>query len=259
MEKIYDFNLFSNINENKVSDTNELSEVIWVKNDDEWGLDEKVRSKLLKAAKEFYSEFSELVNENPIIDIQISGPFTHKNTSKDSEIDIHIILEDLEKLFLDNQFLEVSIRSKKFKWNVNNHYSVKGIPVDFFLTRKDRQHDNSPLYSLVKNKWIVTPDFDLKIDDRDISRKFDDISFEIDEINGKLSSKTYFPSNYDAIYKRGIKLKNKIYGLRRDFMKDKNGNSINFQVFKKLKKSGYIDKLIDILSKSYSKIQSNKK
>lgn len=258
MEKIYDFNLFSNICENVVSNNSELSNLIWIKKDDKWELDKKVRSKLLDASKKFYDEFSELVNDNPFIDIQISGPFTHKNTSKNSEIDIHLIL-DIENLFSDNKFLDVSIKSKKFKWNTNNEFSVRGIPVDFFITRKNRQHNNSPLYSLMKNKWIITPDFDSIIDDRDITRKFDDIAFEIDEINNRLLSKTYSPSDYESIYKRAIKLKNKIYGLRRDFLQDKKESTINFQIFKKIKKSGYIDKLIDTLSKSYVKIHKKQK
>lgn len=257
MEKIYDYCSFLNVNESREISNNELSKIIWKKKDDGWDLDSKVRLKLISKAKKFYKEFAEILEDRSIRDIQISGPFASFSPTKNSEIDVHVIL-DLSNISGDSKKLQHTIKSIKFLWNLKNDFSVRGIPVDFFITDFRDVHDNSPLYSLNKSKWIIKPDLEDDIDQRDVDRKFDDLSAEIDEIHSKLLSKNYIPKDAKSLYKRCISIKNKIYKIRKDSLNDKKGESINSHVFKKLKKSGYIDKLIDTLSKSYSKIYNKK-
>jgi hypothetical protein len=257
VEKIYDYSLFLKINEDKQIQENNLSKLFWKKNDDSWDFDNKTRLKLISKAKKFYKEFSEILEDRSIRDIQISGPFTTFFPTKNSDIDVHIVL-DLSNLSSDPKKLNSAIKSIKFLWNISNDFSIKGVPVDFFITDINKVHDNSPLYSLTKNKWIVKPDDENEMDQRDIDRKFDDISSEIEEMYNKLTSKSYFPSNSKELYKRCLSIKNKIYKMKRDSVLDKDESSINHHIFRKLKKSGYIDKLIDTLTKSYSKIYNKK-
>jgi hypothetical protein len=66
------------------------------------------------------------------------------------------------------------------------------------------------------------------------------------------------PSNARQLYKRCVKLKDKIQKMRKEGLAKGGEMSIGNLAFKKLRNEGYIEKLIDIISKSYDKIYTEK-
>jgi hypothetical protein len=112
---------------------------------------------------------------------------------------------------------------------------------------------------LLNNEWIKKPVYNpLVIDEKDVSKKYESISDEIDALNVKLRNQSDIPSNAKSLYKRCLKLKDKIQKMRKESLSKEGEMSIGNLVFKKLRNDGYIEKLIDTISKSYDKIYTEK-
>jgi hypothetical protein len=65
------------------------------------------------------------------------------------------------------------------------------------------------------------------------------------------------PSNAKELYKRAKALKEKIQKMRSESLREKGEFSVGNLTFKKLRSGGYIEKLIEVITKSYDKIFSD--
>lgn len=271
MDKIFNFNLFiendgDSIFEKKVGAFyhDELNPIFWKKKKDkngniEWVFDQRVRRKLLRIANDFYEKYSELLKGRVIKDIQLTGSLSNYNYTNFSDLDVHIIV-NLDGIDDENpKILKTAIDGIRFVWNLRHNISIRGYDTELYLQSEDEPHDSSGLFSLLNNEWIKTPVFSPPVvDEMDVNKKYGSIVFEIDKLQTKLRDLSDLPSNAKSLYKRCIKLKDKIQKMRKESLSRDGEMSIGNLVFKKLRNEGYIEKLIDTISKSYDKIYTEK-
>ena len=78
--------------------------------------------------------------------------------------------------------------------------------------------------------------------------------YDINELETRLLHGSKIPSNAKDLYKRAKAVKEKIQKMRGESLKEKGEFSIGNLTFKKLRNTGYIEKIINIITKSYDKI-----
>ena len=271
MNKVFNFNLFIENDSAPILEReigafyhDELNPIFWKKKKDkngseEWIFDQRVRRKLLRIANDFYGKFHELLKGRVIKDIQLTGSLSNYNYTNFSDLDVHVLV-NLDGIDDENpKILKAAIDGIRFIWNLRHNISIRGYDTELYLQSEDEQHDSSGLYSLLNDEWIKKPVFSPpSIDEDDVSKKYNSISSEIETLNTKLRNISDLPSNAEVLYKRCLKLKDKIQKMRKESLARDGEMSIGNLVFKKLRNEGYIEKLIDTISKSYDKIYTEK-
>lgn len=209
-----------------------LSQLIW-ENDDLIKPD--VRKKLLLNAKRFI-EFSDIENLK-FDDIILTGSLANYNYNENSDLDVHIIL-NFSQISNNIEFVGEFLKMKKQLWTELLPIQVKGHDVELYFQNSSEQHHSSGTYSLINNVWIKKPINKLiNINCVDVQLKASDIMNAIDDL---------IKNKNDANFiKKHQELKNKIKKYRQSGL-DKSGEySIENLVFKILRNSGYLQKLID--------------
>ena len=241
-----------------------LNPVFWTKKKDrsgeeKWVFDQRVRRKLLRIAKEFFSKFSDVLKEKNIVDIQLTGSLSNFNYTDFSDLDVHIIV-DLKGIDDDNpQILKLAIDGIRFAWNLRHDIVIRGYDVELYVQNEDEPHTASALFSLLNNEWIKKPVYDPPtVDEMDVDKKYHGIVSDIENLHSRLMISADLPTNARQLYKRCVKLKDKIQKMRKEGLSKGGEMSIGNLAFKKLRNEGYIEKLIDIISKSYDKIYTEK-
>jgi len=236
------------MNESKISYQKELCQDIW----DGKGIKEKIKIKLVKIAKDF---FEDIDMETDIMDICLTGSMANYNYTKDSDIDVHIVI-DFSDINEDTELVKKAIDGERFIWNLRHNITIKGHDVEIYVQDKKEEHRSTGLYSLLNNKWITKPTYDPpNIDTIDVDTKYES---RLDDINKleKISEKDLEPDDAEKYYDVARELKNKIMKARKSGLTKEGEFSIENLVFKKLRNEGDIKRLIYIMASLYDKIYS---
>lgn len=262
MDQVKSFSSYF-LNESKIGDfyNDDLNPKFWdlykTKNDKtKWVFDPLVRKKLLRISRDFFEKFEDLIGKVEISDVQLTGSLANFNYTKHSDLDVHVLI-DFSKIKVQKEALKVAIDGIRFIWNLRHDVVIRGHDVELYLQDVSEPHTSSGLYSILNNKWIREPKFDPpSIDEQDVNKKFEGIVSEINKMESDLVVSSRLPKDAKSMYKRLGNLKAKIQKMRKEGL-DKTGEfSIGNLVFKKLRNDGYIEKLITLISKSYSRIYS---
>lgn len=235
------------LNEERLYKT-ELNSNIW----NEYSIDPEVKSKLLQIANDFYKD---LKVDCPIIDIQLTGSLANYNWTSHSDLDIHVIL-DFSQIGDDLDLVKTAMDGLRFIWNLRHPVKIKGFDVELYAQDKEEEHISSGLYSLLNDKWITKPIYeDPKIDELNIIRKAKAYQVEIKKLEEDLPK----TDSTDArlLQNRLIFIKKKIMDARKEGLAENGEFSIENLVFKELRKTGWIERLIKLTAKSYSRIYSD--
>lgn len=215
----------------KMNDT--LCPLIW---ESEEKLKSDVRMILLKNAKRFI-EFSD-VEGLKFGDIMLTGSMANYNYNEDSDLDVHIIL-DFNQISENKEFVGDFFKLKKQLWADKLPIQVKGHDVEMYFQDSKEPHHSSGTYSLVKDEWIRKPTKKIiNIDSADVQLKSADIMNAIDDLESNRSESDFL--------KKHEQLKNKIKKYRQSGL-DKSGEfSTENIVFKVLRNTGYLEKMVEI-------------
>jgi len=208
-----------------------LCPLIWDKNEI---LKPEIRKILLLNAKRFI-EFSDVENLK-FKDIIFTGSMANYNYNENSDIDIHIVL-DFSQISENKEFVGDFLKLKKQLWSDKLPIQVKGFDVELYFQDIDEPHHSSGTYSIMKNDWVRKP---LKkivnIDTADVQLKSADIMNTIDDLETN-KDEANFLIKIDQ-------LKNKIKKYRQSGLDKKGEYSVENLVFKILRNSGYLEKLV---------------
>ncbi|MCK9415409.1 hypothetical protein M0Q97_01975 [Candidatus Dojkabacteria bacterium] len=227
-----------------------LSPLFW----NNFKFDEKVRLKLLDIANEFYDDLSYDVE---ILDIVLTGSLCFFNYNQYSDLDVHIII-NFKDINDDVELVKKAIDGERFIWNLRHDIKIKGHGVELYIQNIDDPHTSAGLYSLLNDKWIKTPKYDLPtIDKENVNFKYLTYKSGINRLeeisNSELNSKEardYY--EYARSYKKKISASRKI-GLQKD-----GEFSVENLVFKKLRNGKDFGRLIDTITRFYDKIYNDK-
>ena len=162
------------------------------------------------------------------------------------------IILDFSKVDDNVKLVKDFFNAKKSDWNKQHQIMIKSYEVEIYLQDVREAHISTGVYSLLEDEWAVKPNREKpKIDRKSIQVKTKSIMDQIDRVE-KLIDK----NNYEAAYNVGNLIRDKIKRLRRCGLMDKGIYSIENLVFKTLRNSEYIGKLLDLRTKAYDKMMS---
>ena len=224
-------------------------------------LDSRIRMKLLDIADDFI-EFLGVDWAKPE-DITMTGSLANFNWDENySDIDLHIIMDysdvDERTDFVSNYFY-----SQKKLWNEeHSDITIMGFPVEVFVQDVNERHDSSGVYSLEKNKWLIEPEREKlassKVNKAFIKDKVSEYMNKIDKLEYLLNKSKDDEYRLRRVMEKSDNLFDKIKGERKIGFERSGGKEINNYniVFKALRRNGYIEKLVDVKSIAYDKLNS---
>lgn len=235
----------------KIKDT--LNKDIWSAN----GIRPRIRWRLLQIAEDFWDSV-EIKFTEPI-DVIITGSIANYNWSSFSDIDLHLVV-DFTKIDERKDFIKSFMDAKKNIWNdMHDELTLAGFNVELYVQDLSDTIDATGIYSLYKNKWLRKPSRSVfltkDVDDDDVRKMAANLINSIDELEDQYLSEMDV-DDLQNISVRVNELYDKIRDIRKKYL-DKDGEfSLGDKVYKVLRRSGYLEKLIDLKAKTYDKMMS---
>lgn len=218
-------------------------------NSDLWSqdgeLDLYIRRKLLEIAKDFIENLD--IKDIDIKDVTLTGSMANYNYDSDeSDLDLHIIV-DFDSIDGSPELVKKYFDSVKKVWNgQHDGITIKNHPVEVYVQSDKEEHKSSGIYSLITGEWIVEPDKEkMKSNVPDLEKAKEiaaDYSHKID----MLILRSDHPAKINADAKN---LFDEIKEMRKSSLKGKSPEMSQGNIaFKILRRSGYIEKLIDVIN-----------
>jgi hypothetical protein len=214
--------------------------------------DSDVRENLLQIASDFYNS---LELDIPILDVQLTGSLANYNYTEYSDLDTHIII-DFKQVNDDVDLVKKALDGARFVWNQRHDIVIRGHDVELYLQDEAEQHTASGLYSLKNGDWIRKPRYNPpEIDEKDVKLKENGYVKEILKMEEMVSDPNLSSEELRALESRAKKIKDKIQQGRKKCLAGPNASEFCVEnlVFKNLRNTGMIEKLIDISSKAYDR------
>ena len=219
-------------------------------------LDSKVRLSLLKIADDFIKWVGVKFKHSDII---ITGSLANYTWNKKySDIDLHILV-DFSKFKGGKAFAKEFFSAKKSLWN-EKHEKMKilGYPVEIYVQDTAEFHKSSGIYSLEKDSWIEEPDKEKltkgKIDKKKVKDTVVNYADRIDEVEEAFKKAK---NGYDLrrLEKDAEKILSDIKNERKSgFANNESEINDGNVIFKTLRRTGYIGKIIDLIDDIYDKM-----
>lgn len=252
-ENLYDEVSMNDINLNPLEPKPQLNPRFWINGK----LNSKVRLKLMDIADDFIQTLN--IKWVKPLDIVFTGSLANYNWTKYSDIDIHVIM-NYEEVYKNVEFVKEYFEMKKYSW-VQDHDSLRiyGFPVELYVEDSNDAASSSGVYSIERNKWIVEPKpfDDNEFDEQYVKKTAAKLMTQVDELSDMIDS-TDDEYKMDVLSKKVKRLNDKVKFIRQKSLK-KDGEMGNGNIiYKAMRNAGYIDKLWDLKSKTYDKLNSLK-
>jgi hypothetical protein len=200
----------------------------------------KVREQLYRIALEFYLS---LKVEAPIKDIIFTGSLANYNYTKQSDVDLHILI-DFTEVDENIDLVRDLMTAKKSLWNDKHDIKFLTHEVELYAQDENEPHHSTGIYSIVSNKWLARPSpKDTQIDFKSVRSKATDLMSQIDDV--VLQPTTSI--------KKIRKLKDKIKRMRQSGLERSGEYSVENLAFKVLRNTEYIKKLYDRETEEFDK------
>jgi len=151
--------------------------------------------------------------------------------------------EELVKKFFD------AVRSR---WNKLHDIQVKGHEVELYVQNEHEPHTSTGVYSLSDNEWLVKPQkIEPYIDEATAVKKMNSVIKELDKLRSLYNNRLYEES-----FELAQRIKEKIGKMRKGGLERAGIYSPENIAFKMLRRSGDIEDLFNIYTKSYDAVFS---
>ena len=142
-----------------------------------WGRDEhllpEVRNKLLRIAADFQEFLG--VEDLKVKDITVSGSNAAYSYTKQSDIDLHLVVE-----MPDDPVYQELFAAKKYQYNTEHDITIGGADVELYVQPEDQPHHSQGIYSIKNSDWVKVPQRKRsQIDDTCVLAKVDDLATRI--------------------------------------------------------------------------------
>jgi hypothetical protein len=133
----------------------------------------EVRDKLLAIAADFQEFLG--VDDLTVRDITISGSNAAYSYTKNSDIDLHLVVE----MPADPVYQEL-FNAKKYQYNDEHNIKIGGADVELYVQPADQAHHSLGIYSVKNSDWISVPQRKrAQIDDACVRDKVSDLDVRI--------------------------------------------------------------------------------
>ena len=206
----------------------------------------EVRLRLLEIAKIFV-DYLEIPGFR-VLDVVLTGSLANYNWSEYSDIDLHVVI-DKKAVNDDAVLVDEFFTAKKELYNLKHDIKIKGYDVELYAQDINETLDSKGKYSVLYNKWIDTPSIDdFELDKQSIIKK-------VKEFNKILANLEKLEDSQDKIIKIDA-FKEKIRKYRKNGLITGGELSNENLVFKYLRRSGFMEKLSDLKTKTSDSILS---
>ena len=188
----------------------------------------EIKDKLNQISDEFLKYIEIPLN---IVDIEIVGSNASYNYNENSDIDLHIIVNN-EVNYVDPEILRMLYNSKKNSFNDNYDLTINDIPVELYIEDIKDGNATNGRYSLMKDEWIMTPE--------PLTYEIPDISAELNEYETKCNQALQTQNAQEI-----LDLVNEIYMMRKLGLATDGEASVGNLVFKELRNQDMITRLKD--------------
>lgn len=199
-------------------------------------LDPEIRRNLLVIAKKFVDSFN--LDTLEIEDVCFLGSLANFNWSKFSDVDLHVLI-DKSKISKDAAIVNELCDAKKEVFNNQHDIKIKGYDVELYAQDINEENESGGVYSILYNKWIKVP----TKDDTQFNKK--NILKKVKEFTKSLSTIEQMEDSDEKVNKLN-QLKDKIKKYRKTGLSSKGEMSDENLVFKYLRRSGFIERLINL-------------
>jgi len=187
-----------------------------------------------------------------VIDVQLTGSLANYNWTNSSDLDVHIIT-DFTQVDANTELVRKALDGQRFIWNQRHPVVIQGHDVECYVQDKNEQHTSSGLFSILKQDWIVTPQFNPpQIDKKDVREKMRVIKSEFKEAKQKLTKSS--GKEAKELFSYLERIKKKVMNDRKEGLAKDGEFSVENLVFKELRRDGTIEDLIDTMSQAYANI-----
>lgn len=221
----------------EVHDT--LNPLLWNNN--------KLRTNIAEALKSIvlqYIDDSQFLKESDIIDIELLGSNASFNYTKDSDIDLHIVV-NMESISSDPALVQIACNAEKSVFNKSYNITVKGIDVELYVEDVNAATASNGIYSLTKDEWIKFP---VKMNIPDTTNNPD-----YNVLLGEWVKAAKDILNNSSSSSEITRFINEIYNLRRLSIMTEGEYGIGNLVFKEVRNQGLLQQLKDLLNLNTSK------
>lgn len=227
---------------------------------DDGHLDTRIRLKLLDIADDFFHFLG--VDWVEPEDVIITGSLANYNWNKRySDIDLHILV-DYEDVDERVDFVREYFTMKKNEWNEKHkNLRIFGFPVEVYVQDANEPHASSGVYSVDRDEWLTEPDLDNlrsgKVDKRHVREMVSTYMNKIDDLVDIY--KRHKDDEYEMrkVSEDAARMFDEIKKTRKDDLARYGREMCDGNIiFKALRRSDYIGKLIKLKNLTYDKINS---
>ena len=227
---------------------------------DDGHLDTRIRLKLLDIADDFFHFLG--VDWVEPEDIIITGSLANYNwNERYSDIDLHILV-DYEDVDERVDFVREYFTMKKNEWNEKHkNLRIFGFPVEVYVQDANEPHASSGVYSVDRDEWLTEPDLDNlrsgKVDKRHVREMVSTYMNKIDDLVDIY--KRHKDDEYEMrkVSEDAARMFDEIKKTRKDDLARYGREMCDGNIiFKALRRSDYIGKLIKLKNLTYDKINS---
>lgn len=191
----------------------------------------KLKPEVLSKLQNIFEEFLEFLDPLTVsvVDVQLVGSNAQYNYSKDSDIDLHVVV-NFDLNYIDDTILQSIYNDKKNSFNNKYDLSIEGIPVELYIEDVKAGNATDGIYSVLRNEWVREP--------KKVKYKIPDYSKELKEARRKVNE--VMQSNDIQLIENTI---NAIYMQRKLGLAQEGELSISNLIFKELRNDGSIEGL----------------
>jgi len=212
-------------------------------------LEEKIRTHLIKIAKDFINDVG--LKGIKVYDIVFMGSLANYNWSKFSDIDLHILV-NLEEFDGDPKMIANYFNAYGELWNQEHKITVHGYPVEIYVQDIHTIGSASSVFSLLRKRWVKKPTREnFKINAKDIKDKANKFIYKLKDIR-----QDYQDKQYQSVVDKVTDLKGKIKRMRNSGLEGGGEYSQENLVFKTLRRTPFMDILDNFKAKAYDSLMS---
>lgn len=217
----------------------------------------KVRDRLLDIADDFWDTVD--INWLKPEAILIVGSIANYNWSVFSDIDLHLVV-DFKKIHKKTDFVQDYFDEKKTDWN-NKHENLEimGFPVELYVQDIKAKTESTAIYDIEENTWVKQPNIN---DFEPIGNKRDKIKLVASKLMTKIDDYEDLFHNLQDIHQIEVlggevnALLDEIIEYRKKSLAKNGEMSIGNIVYKCLRRGEYLDRLWQLQTNIYDKINS---
>jgi len=200
-----------------------------------------IKDRLSKIADEFIENLGDDIF---VDDIVLMGSLVNYNWSQYSDFDLHVLI-DFGQFGNMAEIKKENFELKKDSFNKKHNIKIYGYDVELYAQDANEKHYSSGVYSILTDEWVSFPKKEKFTLDIELLKK------KIKCWVSKINSLTKDEKNLD--FKRLKSLKDKLKTYRKAGLEKKGELSYENLVFKYLRRSGDIGKLLDSKNLAYDK------